>query len=263
MKVLHLLNVLLCGLLFLLTTSIHAQSIWTGTGFALNNGYIVTNWHVANGAKTIHVYGVRGDYTKKYIAELIAKDETNDLAILRISGNGFSGFGTIPYKVRTNTANVAEEIFVLGYPMTSTLGNELKYTDGRISALLSGFSNDVSNYQISAPVQPGNSGGPLFDNNGNVLGIVCAKIDNTVAQNVGYAVKTSYLENLIETMHINNILPSNSKMDSYKERTAKVEAVRNFIFFIKCYDYNLPNDDAVNMPSYINVSTSSTWRSLR
>lgn len=252
----HLLNVLLCGLLFLLTTSIHGQSIWTGTGFALNNGYIVTNWHVADGAQTIHIYGVQGDFTKKYLAEVVAKDKTNDLAILKVSGDGFSGFGTIPYKIRTNTANVAEEIFVLGYPMTSTLGNELKYTDGRISAL-SGYEGGVSNYQISAPVQPGNSGGPLFDNNGNVVGIVCAKIDNTVAQNVGYAVKTSYLKNLIETMHINNILPSNSQMDSYKERTAKVEAVRNFIFFIKCYDYNLPNDDAVNRPSYISVSPAS------
>lgn len=249
-------NVLLCGLLFLVTTSIHAQSIWSGTGFALNNGYIATNWHVADGAQTIHIYGVQGDFTKKYLAEVVAKDKTNDLAILKVSGDGFPGFGTIPYKIRTNTANVAEEIFVLGYPMTSTLGNELKYTDGRISAL-SGYEGGVSNYQISAPVQPGNSGGPLFDNNGNVVGIIRAKIDNTVAQNVGYAVKTSYLKNLIETMHINNILPSNSQMDSYKERTAKVEAVRNFIFFIKCYDYNLPNDDAVNRPSYISVSPAS------
>lgn len=231
-------------------------TVWSGTGFALNNGYLVTNWHVVEGAQTVHIYGIRGDFTKKYIADVVAKDKINDLAILKISGNGFPGFGTVPYKIRTSTAEVAEEIFALGFPMTDIMGDELKYTDGRISSL-SGFDGDVSTYQISAPVQPGNSGGPLLDDNGNVIGIVCAKIDNRIAQNVNYAVKALYLKSLVETMQVANILPANSQMANYARRQDKVKAIRNFVFYIQCYDIKMPLDDVANRPSFINVSPTS------
>ncbi len=241
---------------FGISTPLSAQKIWSGTGFALNNGYLVTNWHVVEGAQTIHIYGIRGDFTKKYIADVVAKDKINDLAILKISGKDFPGFGTVPYKIRTSTAEVAEEIFALGFPMTDIMGDELKYTDGRISSL-SGFDGDVSTYQISAPVQPGNSGGPLFDDNGNVIGIVCAKMNNMIAQNVNYAVKASYLKNLVETMQVVNVLPSNSQMGNYPRRQDKVKTIRNFVFYIQCYDKKMSFDDITNRPSYINVLPTS------
>ncbi len=252
-----LINALLCiFLLLFVSVSLRAQKVWTGTGFALNNGYLVTNWHVVDGAQTVHIYGIRGDFTKKYIADVVAKDKINDLAILKISGNGFPGFGAVPYKIRTTTAEVAEEIFALGFPMTDIMGDELKYTDGRISSL-SGFDGDVSTYQISAPVQPGNSGGPLLDDNGNVIGIVCAKIDNRIAQNVNYAVKALYLKSLVETMQVTNVLPVNSQMVNYPRRQDKVKALRNFVFYIQCYDRKMPLDDVANRLSFINVSPTS------
>ena len=89
---------LLIFLLFLSPFLLHSQS--SGTGFALNNGYIVTNYHVIEDAKTIFILGIRGDINKKYIADVVAVDKNNDLAILRISGNGFQGFGSVPYKIR-------------------------------------------------------------------------------------------------------------------------------------------------------------------
>ncbi|MBO4614101.1 MAG: trypsin-like peptidase domain-containing protein [Bacteroidales bacterium] len=232
--------------------------VWTGTGFALNNGYLVTNWHVADGARTIHVYGVRGDFKKKYIAEVVARDKINDLAILKISGNGFPGFGTIPYKVKTSTAEVAEDVWVLGFPLTMIMGDEVKYTDGRISAL-SGFDGDVSMYQISAPIQHGNSGGPVFDDSGNVIGIACAGIDNSLAQNANYAVKSSYLKNLIDAMQIANVLPTASQMSNYPRRQDKVKAVRNFVFYIECCDKVLSLEGVANRPSYIEVSPTSLY----
>lgn len=252
-----LINILLCifPLLFV-SMSLSAQKKWSGTGFALNNGYLVTNWHVARNAQTIHVYGIRGDINKKYIAEVVAKDEDIDLAILKISGNGFPGFGTVPYKVRTNTAEVAENVFVLGFPMTKIMGDEMKYTEGVINSL-SGIGGDKSTYQISAQVSHGSSGGPVFDNYGNLVGIISSGLDASVQQNVYYAIKTAYLKNLVETMYVSNVLPTNSLMGNYTKRQDKFKAVKNFVFYIECYDRKMPLDDVANRPSYIKASPSS------
>lgn len=205
---------------------------WSGTGFALKDGYIVTNYHVVEDAKKINIKGVGGDFSINYNAELIAKDKYNDLAILQISDNRFNGFGTIPYSVKTSVSDVGEEIFVLGYPLTSTMGDEIKLSTGIISSK-SGFQGDISLYQISAPIQPGNSGGPLFDNNGNLIGIVSAKHKN--AENVGYAIKTSYMRNLIESTVSEHILPATNKISSLP-LTGKVKNLKNFVFIISCSD---------------------------
>ena len=87
---------------------------WSGSGFALNNGYICTNYHVIDRAKSIEIHGVQGDFTTSYSAKVVASDKFNDLAILKVDDVDFKGFGTIPYKVKTSTADVGEEIFVLG-----------------------------------------------------------------------------------------------------------------------------------------------------
>ncbi len=253
----YILKVFLFGILFFtITTSTHAQIVKTGTGFALNNGYLVTNNHVIKGAQTIHVYGIRGDFTKKYIAEVVAKDEDIDLAILKISGNGFPGFGTVPYKIKTNTAEVAEDVWVLGFPMTNIMGEEVKFSVGVINSL-TGAEGDKSTYQISAQVSHGSSGGPVFDDYGNLIGIVSSGLDAIVQQNVYYAIKTSYLKNLVETMYVSNVLPTNSLMGNYAKRQDKFKAVKNFVFYIECYDKKMPLDDVANQPSYIKASPTS------
>ena len=203
---------------------------WSGSGFALKDGYIVTNYHVIEGAKSIQIQGIKGDFTIKYNAEVIATDKFNDLALLKVSDSIFAGFGTIPYNVKTSVSDVGEDIFVLGYPLTSTMGDEIKLTTGVISSK-TGFQGDVSLYQISAPIQPGNSGGPLFDNKGNLVGIVNAK--HTGAENVGYAIKTSYLRNLIESSISTNILPTNPQTATLS-LPEKVKKLKNFVFMISC-----------------------------
>lgn len=203
---------------------------WSGTGFALKNGYIVTNYHVIENAKSISIQGIKGDFTSKYNATVIATDRYNDLALLQISDKNFNGFGAIPYNVKTSVSEVGEEVFVLGYPLTSTMGDEIKLTTGVISSK-TGFQGDVSLYQISAPIQPGNSGGPLFDNKGNLIGIVSAK--HKGAENVGYAIKTSYLKNLIESSISTSILPNNNLVVG-QPLTEKVKKLNNYVFMITC-----------------------------
>lgn len=203
---------------------------WSGTGFAIGNGYIVTNSHVASDAKTITIKGIKGDMNTGYSAEIVANDKTNDLAILRINDAQFKGFGAIPYMVGTRMTDVGEDVFVLGYPLTQALGNEIKLTNGIISSR-TGYQGDVSTYQISAPVQPGNSGGPMFDSKGNVLGIVVAGVPG--AENVGYAIKTSYLKILIESAGLNIRFPANNTISTLS-LAEKVKRVKNFVFYIEC-----------------------------
>lgn len=202
---------------------------WSGTGFALLDNYIVTNFHVVENAKEINIQGIDGDFNIKHKATLVASDKFNDLAILKVD-NGTIKSASIPYSIKTTTSEVGEDVFVLGYPLTSTMGDEIKLTTGVVSSK-TGFQGDVALYQISAPIQPGNSGGPLFDGKGNVIGIISAK--HKGAENVGYAIKASYLRNLMESVVSNNILPQKNVI-SVQNLSGKVKAVKKFIYYITC-----------------------------
>jgi len=228
---------------------------WTGTGFALTNNYIVTNNHVVDGAKSINVQGINGDFNHKYSAEVISTDKVNDLAIIKVKGINIQS-NSIPYAVKTGTSEVGEEVFVLGYPLTSTMGEEIKLTTGVISSK-TGFQGDVSIYQISAPIQPGNSGGPLFDSKGNVIGIVSAK--HKGAENVGYAIKTSYLKNLMESAVATNILPQANKMAG-QNLSGKVKMAKNFVYYITCSSRGFIDN---NLSSSNNISTSKKTPNTR
>lgn len=222
---------------------------WTGTGFALNNGCIATNYHVIEDAKSISVQGVKGDFSVKYNASIVASDKNNDIALIKINDDKFNGFGKIPYKLKATISDVGEDIFVLGYPLTSTMGEEIKLTTGVISSK-TGFQGNVSLYQISAPIQHGNSGGPLFDNNGNIIGIVTASHKDT--DNVGYAVKSSYLYNLIESVASTSLIP-NSNLIEAKNLPEKIKAVDDFIFLIECSNDN-GNDNSLSINN-IHINT--------
>jgi len=93
------------------------------------------------------------------------------------------------------------------------------------------FQGDVSLYQISAPIQPGNSGGPLFDSRGNVIGIISAK--HRGAENVGYAIKTSYLRNLVESVLTTTVLPKTNKVAGLN-LSGKVKSLKNYVYYIAC-----------------------------
>jgi S1-C subfamily serine protease len=202
----------------------------SGTGYAISsNGYIVTNHHVTNGATSIKIRGVNGDFSKTYIAKVVIEDKNNDLSIIKIDDPSFTSLGTIPYIIENRASDVGSSVFVLGYPLRATMGDEVKLTNGIISSK-SGFQGDVTSYQITAPVQPGNSGGPLFDDKGNIIGIINAK--HVGAENASYAVKSSYLVNLIDLM------PTPPKLQTIsivagKPLTEQVKILKKFTYIIE------------------------------
>ena len=236
-------------------SNLYGSKEWSGTGFALKNGYLATNYHVIENAKSIQVQGINGNFSTKYKASVVATDKNNDIAVLRINDSSFSGFGSIPYNVKSSQVDVGEEIFVLGYPLTVTMGDEIKLTTGVISSK-TGFQGDVSLYQISAPVQPGNSGGPLFDHNGNLIGIVSAK--HAGAENVGYAIKASYLKNLAESYISTSVMPNNNQVAG-QPLTSQVKRLKNFVYMITCSNAASTNYSASN----IDVSSPQVTTALR
>ncbi len=202
----------------------------SGSGFAISSdGLIVTNHHVVEGATSITIKGVNGDFSKSYKAKIVTDDANNDLAILKIDDLSFTSLGAIPYLINRKSSDVGSSIFVMGYPLRATMGDELKLTNGIISSK-SGFQGDVTTYQISAPVQPGNSGGPVFDSNGNLIGIINAR--HKGAENATYAIKSSYLFNLFDLMDKTPVLPVTSKTLG-KQLSEQVKIIKNFTYIIE------------------------------
>lgn len=202
----------------------------SGTGFAItSNGLIVTNHHVVNEANKITVRGVNNDFNRTYSAKLVISDKNNDLAIIKIDDYSFSTLGVIPYTINPSVSNVGESIFVMGYPLRATMGDEVKLTNGIVSSR-TGFQGDVTSYQISAPVQPGNSGGPLFNSKGQLIGIINAK--HLGAENASYAVKSSYLTNLIDLLDYPPTLQTVSSLVG-KPLTEQVQIIKKYVFIIE------------------------------
>ena len=207
------------------------ESTSSGTGFFLSNsGYLVTNYHVIENAKNnnIKVTGINEDYSKSYGVQVAVTDKQNDLVILKIDDYTFTSNNSIPYTFKFTTSNVGEDCFVLGYPLISSMGKDIKLTNGIISSK-TGFDGNIAQYQISAPVQPGNSGGPLFDKNGYVIGIVQAK--HAGAENAGYAIKSSYIRNLVELLPTEVNFPLTNQL-SGKTLPEQVELASKYVCLI-------------------------------
>jgi S1-C subfamily serine protease len=213
--------------------------ISTGSGFFLSkNGYIATNAHVVKNAKSIEIIINRESIgMTSYSAKVTLIDKINDVAILKIDDTNFIEFKSIPYSIEKST-EIGEKVFTIGYPISSIMGNNFKVSNGIINAN-SGIKDDPRFLQISTPIQPGNSGGPLFNDSGNIVGLTTSKLNGnaigTSVENVNYAIKSSYLANLM------NMLPElseyNSKsIESKLENTLlsdKVKTLKNYVCRIK------------------------------
>lgn len=203
-----------------------------GTGFLVNNqGYILTNFHVIEDAKTIKVEGIKGDFTVPFTARVVAIDRLTDLALLKIESKLVT-FENPPYEfINSKNVSKAERIFALGYPLQYAMGGEVKVTDGIINSL-TGYKQSISEFQISAAVQPGNSGGPLLNSQGQLIGIISAKIKSEFAEQVGYAIKSDYILFFLEQVEGINL---NTSENILKEKTLseKVASISDFIYIIK------------------------------
>jgi S1-C subfamily serine protease len=206
-----------------------------GSGFFLStDGIIATNAHVIEGGKkiTIKVKDETGENI--YNAKIILSDNKNDVAILKIDDNKFKVLSSLPYGI-SESSDVGEKVFTIGFPLSDVMGDNFKVTDGIISSK-SGIENDVRYFQITVPLQPGNSGGPLFNSVGNVVGITSAKLNSssvgTQVENVNYAIKISYLLTLY------NMLPNVMKVGetsilNNKELKEQVKVLQNYVCLIE------------------------------
>lgn len=211
------------------------NSDWGGNGsgvFINEKGLIATNYHVVEDSNEIQIEYFQKGEKKVYKAKLVGADKQNDLAIIQIIDPDFKYLSTIPYTLNLGTADVGTDVFALGYPMTDIMGDEIKLTDGKISAK-SGIHGDVTVYQISVPIQPGNSGGPLFDLKGNLVGITSSGLNKELGvENVNYAIKSSYLKSLIETLPGEISIPKSTVL-SQKSLTEKIKILTEFIPLIR------------------------------
>jgi S1-C subfamily serine protease len=155
-------------------------------------------------------------------AEVVRVDDASDLALLKVAGT----FDALPV-LSSRSARLGATVATVGFPNVGLQGFEPKLSKGDISSL-AGIQDDVRFFQISVPVQPGNSGGALVDERGNVLGVVTAQLDQeaalqstgTLAQNVNYAVKSSYLLSFLEA-----VPEASAEMPDAKTHEQKFEAV--------------------------------------
>ena len=141
-------------------------------------------------------------------------------------------FNKLPYNFKTNISDVGSNVFALGYPMAlRVMGSEIKFTDGKISSK-TGYQGDITTYQTTTPIQPGNSGGPLFDYDGNLIAINSAILRPDVADNVSYSIKSNYLKNLIDVLDYKISLP-NDRTIATKTLTEKIKILSDYVVLIK------------------------------
>lgn len=164
----------------------------TGTGFRVLAGRIVTNAHVVDDCSRLRVGG-------RFVASVLTQDAKNDVAMLSVQDDA----GPV-VNVRMTRPKLGETVTVAGFPLQRLLTG-LSVTHGSISRL-SGLGGDSRLLQISAPVQPGNSGGPLLDASGDVIGVVVSKLDavrvanatGDIPQNVNFALSASVLRAFLD-----------------------------------------------------------------
>jgi S1-C subfamily serine protease len=201
----------------------------SGTGFFVSaNGHVLTNFHVVKDCKTFTV----SDSKTNTDAHLIASDDNNDLAVLitRLTPTQVPAFNS---RVR-----VGDAIFVFGFPLTGLLATSGNFTAGNITAT-AGLNDNTSMFQISAPVQPGNSGGPLVDQFGDVVGVVVSKLDairvakvtEDIPQNVNFAIKASVAVSFLESHGLDPVTEANKQR---LESSTIAELAKKFSVRLSC-----------------------------
>src|SRR6266702_640061 len=206
----------------------------SGTGFVISsNGHVVTNQHVVDGC----VVDISGNLSAEAPVKLrlVSSDETNDLALLQAPS---------PFKevavLSQNAVQVGNSVVVIGFPYHGLLTFDFTVTTGIVSSL-SGLFNDTRHLQISAAVQPGNSGGPLLDAGGAVVGVVAAKLDairvaratGNLPENINFAIKTGALRDFLDNSAV--MYRVTERRDATNLETSEIaKNARGYTLLISC-----------------------------
>ena len=207
----------------------------TGSGFIFAAQTVVTNQHVVAKCARVNVL-FNG---QSFAATVRKRDVKNDLALLDVPNLRLT-----LYPVLRNRANSGEGVMVAGFPLSGILSSDLIVTDGIVNAL-SGIANDPSQIQISAPVQPGNSGGPVIDKSGALIGVVVSKLNalraasftGDIAQNVNFAIKPEVLRLFVEA---EGIPFTSTDAKARLETDVLAQKARTFTTKIECKNTSAP-----------------------
>jgi serine protease Do len=204
------------------------SAIYAGTGFLISaNGFLITSSHVVRGADSVFVENQKFGMLK---AEVVSSDATNDIAVLRII-QPFPSV-SLPFTIRKAEEQLGEQVFTLGFPR-----EDIVYGEGTISAM-TGFKQNLSSYQIAVPVNPGNSGGPLLNHHGDVIGMITGVQTETTA--TAFAVKSSVLLDAIANVPLDSlrkppVLPGQNKIRSLT-RVQQIRKLQDYVFVVKVYN---------------------------
>jgi len=200
---------------------------FNGTGFLINQkGLMITNAHVVKNSRNIYVQNNRGDQFRAIVLKL---DIPRDVAIIKIDDEHFKAFSSLPYSIRKSSTDIAEPIFTLGYPR-----DEIVYGEGYLSAK-TGYNGDTLSCQIAVPANPGNSGGPVFNHNGEVIGILSAK--ETQTDGAVFAIQSKYIFKAVEDLRKNQLY-ENVKLSSKStiggmNKVDQVKKIQDYVFMVK------------------------------
>ena len=201
-----------------------------GTSFLIDaKGYLVTNAHVIGNYQNVVVQNDKG---QEFKARIIKIDPVADLAILHIEDNDFKPAASLPYGFKKTGAELGEEIFTLGFPK-----DEIVYGEGYMSAK-TGFNGDTLACQIAVAANPGNSGGPVINKNGEIIGILSTR--QVMAEGVVFAVKTKNIYQAVDQAKEADTTFQNIRLTPASalkgiDRVQQIKKIQDCIFMVKTY----------------------------
>jgi S1-C subfamily serine protease len=207
-----------------------APANYIGTGFALTqDGYFITSLHVIKDADSVFI---QNQNAQTFKAVTVFRNEQSDIAILKVISPNFESYKSLPYSFTEKSGNIGEHVFTLGFPR-----EDMVYGEGALSAA-SGFEGDTVSYQISIPVNPGNSGGPLLDDKGNIIGLISGK--QTETEGAAFAVKSQSIIAIIQDLakdSLNEGFKLNRKNNlAGLSRVNQIKMLKDYIVTIKVYN---------------------------
>lgn len=200
-----------------------------GTGFLIDGkGILVTNAHVVQDATSIVVQNNVGH---QFRTELVHINPEIDIAVLKITDEDFQPVAQLPYYIKKSSADLGEGLFTLGYPR-----EEIVYNEGYMSAK-TGFNGDTLSFQIGLAANPGNSGGPVFNKNGEIIGIINTR--QLKAEGVVFALSADNIYKTIDSLSKDTLqpkikLPSGNHLKNL-DRVNQIKKIEEYVFMVKSY----------------------------
>ena len=195
----------------------------SGTGFFISKqGHIVTNQHVIDNCSSVKV----NFYGKEYDTQVISSDKMNDLAIIKTNMNPEKVFS-----IETEDASLLEDVIIAGYPLGKKVSASIKTSKGSVTAL-AGYGDNFSEFQTDAAMNKGNSGGPIINQKGNIVGVAVAAYGKKQGvESFNFGIKSSVLKIFAKANKIRFLQPN------YKEMSKKDlgDLISNATVYVECW----------------------------